>query len=419
MKKSKIKLMYLLIPLFSWVILLYFSVNFIFPALETEKNSFIKYSVFVAIFLTLFLTVIGFFMYFKDTINQINRTMKANKSLFFLIDISKSLTSTPYLDTLLDKITSSATNLLDGEAASILLIEEGNLVFKTATGEVKSSLKNLSFSQEEGIAGWTIKNKESVIINDIKNDKRFNPNIDQRTGFKTRSMICSPLILENNVLGVLQVLNKRSDGGFSPDDKELLEALSGYAATSIVNANYRETQQNYFSHITDILVLAQERCGVPKGHPYNVGNISSMIAREMNLPSDRRKTLYFAALLHDIGILKIRGHLSNEGELEFNKLHPEAGAKLISSITLLKDIEPIILHHHEKVDGTGFPSGLKGEDIPLGARILAVSEAFDLLTNPDNTLMPKSKLDAISELESDPSYDPMVVKALKTVFKDG
>lgn len=122
-------------------------------------------------------------------------------------------------------------------------------------------------------------------------------------------------------------------------------------------------------------------------HSWRVAEIAVLIAREMGLPPDRVETLHIAAHLHDIGkigvpdcVLNKPGRLTDE-ERRLMQSHPRIGCQILDRLVIFKNISPMVLHHHERFDGHGYPEGLAGEEIPLGSRIIAVADSFDAITS--------------------------------------
>ena len=146
------------------------------------------------------------------------------------------------LHNLLDEIIDTSKKLLNAEAASLLLFdkENNNLYFYSTTGDKSKSLKTKTLEIGEGIGGWVAQKKEPLIIDDCYADPRFNKDFDIATGFKTRNMICAPMINKNELIGVIQTINKRSDSGFDNSDLQLFEALSAQCAVAIENARLIE-----------------------------------------------------------------------------------------------------------------------------------------------------------------------------------
>jgi sigma-B regulation protein RsbU (phosphoserine phosphatase) len=160
------------------------------------------------------------------------------KRIKFFQNTVQELTEKKPLDKLLDQIISASKKLLDAEAASLLLFnkQEGYLYFYTLAGGTESSLKSKKILIGEGIAGWVAEKKKSLIINDCYGDERFNKEFDVSSGFRTRNMICVPMIQKEEFVGVIQVINKKNASVFSKEDLDLFEALAAQCAVTIENA---------------------------------------------------------------------------------------------------------------------------------------------------------------------------------------
>lgn len=154
-----------------------------------------------------------------------------------LIEIARDLASTLDLDTLLNRIIYAAREVLDSEAASILLYDdaEGALYFQVATNIDEPTMRGLAVPLEGSIAGWIVRNRQTVRIEDVHRDERYFNAVENATGFVTRSLLGVPLVARDKVVGVLEVLNKRQ-GAFNDDDENVLLALAGQAAVAIQNA---------------------------------------------------------------------------------------------------------------------------------------------------------------------------------------
>lgn len=164
-----------------------------------------------------------------------------------------------------------------------------------------------------------------------------------------------------------------------------------------------------------------------KGHSDRVASFALLLAKELGMKPQVLKSIVAAALLHDIGKIKINDRvLKKEGKLteeefELIKKHPGFGVELLRGKEFPWDIKPMILHHHEKLDGTGYPHGLKGEDIPTGVRIISIADVFDALTS-DRVYRPAfdtGKALEIMEKESGSSFDPVLLKCFCNLIKAG
>lgn len=160
-----------------------------------------------------------------------------------LVESSVRLNSTLNLPELLETIMTTSADLLGAEASSLLLWNEetNDLSFAVATGASSESVRDLRVPAGQGVAGWVLQHGEPVLIADVAQDERFYESIDQSSGFVTRSMLAVPLLIRGQVIGVVEVINKRDPAGFSARDQEIASAFAAQAAVAIDNARlYRQ-----------------------------------------------------------------------------------------------------------------------------------------------------------------------------------
>jgi putative nucleotidyltransferase with HDIG domain len=228
--------------------------------------------------------------------------------------------------------------------------------------------------------------------------------------------------MEGEVVGALELM-RGGTGPFSPEDEEVLSYFADQAAISLERAKFYEDQKNFEIHLTAILIDAMESSvHEKKGHARRTAKYALLMARELNMSEEEKRRLYKAALLHDIGFLKI--NLKEVTSLQEYRRHSEIGYEMLKPINFYADVGPIILHHHERHDGTGYPSGLKGWAIPIESRIIAIAEAFDAMVSRDSykhtgravdkEMMPAATgyQSAVSELTSNAGtqFDPELVE---------
>lgn len=155
-----------------------------------------------------------------------------------IIELTRSLNSTLSLHPLLQKIIGAARELTRTEASSIMLVDRttGELRFEAATGERKHEVASVVVPMDHSVAGWVAQHGEPLVIDDAHSDPRFYHQIEEQIGFETRSLLAVPMTTKGNVIGVLEVVNKRGDATFSAEDLETLSVLAAQAAVAIENA---------------------------------------------------------------------------------------------------------------------------------------------------------------------------------------
>jgi putative nucleotidyltransferase with HDIG domain len=323
-------------------------------------------------------------MYVANTASKkaVDTIEKYTYRLNTLLTTTKDMREIVYGDLLLESIMESAVKITGADAGSIMLVEKDRLVLKVAKGGRNANLQGISIPKSAGIAGWVAENGSNVRIEDARNDSRFDPEIDTMTGYETKSLLCVPLKVKAGTIGILELINEQNSV-FTQEDEELLSYFADQAAISIARTQFLEDQRNYEIHLTDILVDTMDTHIHEKvGHSKRVAKYSLMMADELNMSENKKRKLYKACLLHDIGFLKIK--LKDVTSKEQYKAHSRLGYEMLRLINFYADIAPFVLHHHERYEGNGYPNELIGDSIPVESRIIAIAEAFDAMTSRDS-----------------------------------
>ncbi len=234
-----------------------------------------------------------------------------------------------------------------------------------------------------------------------------------------------PLTVMSKTAGFI-IFFRKKETPLKPDAKQFIRNIAKSIAISVeirkliknLEAKLKQEKELTEKIVKSLVRGIEIRDSYTRGHSERVAYFSKRIAEEMGLRKDEVKAIYVAGLLHDIGkigipdsILLKPGKLSNE-EYEIIKLHPTLSYELLNHIDVLKNSLPGIKYHHERWDGSGYPEGLKGKEIPLQARILAVADSFDAMTSDRIYRKGMSKSKAITELKklSGKKYDPEIVE---------
>jgi len=343
------------------------------------------------------------------------------KELSILIETSTLIGSTLDLKQLLHIIMDKLKEVMRAEASSIFQIDEvtNELFFLVATGEKGQEAKEIRVPWGKGIVGWTAEKGEILNVPDVTKDKRFFIGVDEKTKWKTRSILAVPLKIKGKIIGVAEVLNKIGDESFDERDEKIFEAIGKQAAIAIDNARlYTDLSELFKSSIRALINAVEAKDKYTRGHTERVTEYSVIIAKELGLLPAEIERIELSGLLHDIGkigipdrILLKPGKLTNE-EFEVVKEHPVRAVKMLKPIKQLSTVFDGIQYHHEKLDGTGYPEGLKGDTIPLVARIITIGDAFDAMTTDRPYRDALAKEEAIRRLKQDShtQFDPELVE---------
>ncbi len=242
---------------------------------------------------------------------------------------------------------------------------------------------------------------------------------------RARNYISTPLI-DEDVIGVVTVYDKTDKKPFTDFDEEIMRTFCEQAVIAIKNAQlYKEQERLTIGSIKSIAAILESKAPgscIPKA---SFLRLVHMIGQELKLSEYEHKCLEYASLLHDAGqitlpdeVIKKQGTLTG-AEYDMIKEHPKKAAIILRPLRSLKDVVPIILHHHENFDGSGYPMGLKGTDIPLGARIMGLVGAFEAMITPKPYRKPLSVDEAVTEIErnSGKQFDPTVVGAFMNLIR--
>ena len=285
------------------------------------------------------------------------------------------------------------------------------------------------FSVSRTLVADVIEKGISVFAHDASADARFASG-ESIVGQHVRSVMCVPLRTTEEVLGAMYVDSLSGAGRFTEADLELLAAIGNQAGVAIHRVRLMgELERLLLDTIRAIAATVDARDGYTHRHSERVAALGGLLARELGMSDDERETVELSGLLHDVGkiavpdsILNKPGRLTPEEFAEMRK-HPVHGARILGNIQspTIKAVLPGVRYHHEKFDGTGYPEGLKGEDIPLLGRLLGVADFYDALTSARAYRAATDPLEAIGLLEKGAGahFDPAIVAAAVRLFERG
>ena len=355
-------------------------------------------------------------------------SLKRLEQLNTLIELTALINSSLDTRVIRKRAIEAATRLADAETGSLLLIDQetGEMYFEVALGEKAGKLKEIRLKPGQGIAGWVAEKGEPLIVNDAQSDARFFKGADEKSEFVTKDLACVPVRTKEKMLGVLQAVNKKN-GKFDGEDTEILSALANQVAVAVENAGlYHELRDAFYGTAQALAETIEKRDPYTGGHTKRVMNYSLAIGRMMDLDRAAVENLKLSAILHDIGKIGVRDSvLLKESrllpeEIEAMNMHPKYGSEILGHVRQLRDVIPGMRGHHEKYNGTGYPDGLKGSDIPLAARIIAVADCFDAMTTDRPYRKALSAEQAFEELKKFAAvqFDPGVVNAFFSAWQE-
>lgn len=355
--------------------------------------------------------------------------------------IGIALSNQNNLHDLLELIVREARQITRADAGSIYIKEGSKLHFRVSQNQTIETRRSAGgdqprfkgFSMEisrHSIAGYVASTGETLNIPDVYHlpadvEYSFNKDYDRDNDYRTQSMLQVPMKdPAGEIIGVLQLINALDAQVrvmvFAPDQEALVQSLASQAAVCIRNNRLTlKLKKAYLDTIHRLAIAAEYRDEDTAAHIMRMSNYSAVIARCMGMPAEDVEIIKYASPMHDVGkigisdkILLKPGKLTDEEFLEM-KRHTIIGGKILTG----GDSEPLItseiiaLTHHEKFDGSGYPRGLKGEEIPLSGRVVALADVFDALTTKRcyKEAFPVEKARAIIDEGSGKHFDPGVV----------
>ena len=340
---------------------------------------------------------------------------------------------------ILEAIVELLQKRMDYDRGLILLAnkDKTNLQFCSGFGYAENELnlvKNANFSLDKPFSKGpfvvAFKEQKPILVNDID---KITASLSSRSikfakSIGTKSFICCPIVYEGESFGILAVDNVKKKRPFLQSDINLLMGIAPEIGISIHNARLIESREEQFKSTLEVLAKSIDaRDFLTAGHSEKVTEYAVGISKELGLSDDYREMIRVASLLHDYGkigisdaILKKPGKLTDE-EYEEIKTHAEKTRQILLKINfqgIYREVPDIAGAHHEKVDGSGYPLGLKGDKIPLGAKIIAVADFFEAITAKRHYREPMALDVALKMLEEkrEIHYDGAIIDAFLRYF---
>lgn len=345
-----------------------------------------------------------------------------------LLEIGVELAGTLDLERVLEVALARAEEVCRAETGSIWELDEekGELFFRVVRGRAAGEIRGLRVPVGEGIVGSVAASGRAEVVNDVAADPRWRG--DAQEVFRTRSILAAPLLAHGAAVGVLQLLNPVGRERFSADDLRRVEQFAGILASPLQNARlYAARRRQFLETVIAWAEAIEKKDPYTGGHVRRVMSYSVLLGREMGLPDDELEDLWLAATLHDVGkifvhedILGKPAPLDAREREEMNR-HPSDGAEILSAVRDMRRIVGGVRSHHERLDGKGYPDGLKGEEIPLAARIIAVADTYDAMTTSRPYRAGLSPQAAAAEIAraAGAQFHPQVAEAFQRLFAEG
>ncbi|MEK7331096.1 MAG: HD domain-containing phosphohydrolase, partial [Candidatus Eisenbacteria bacterium] len=275
--------------------------------------------------------------------------------------------------------------VMDARVVSLMACDpSGDLVVQVAIGLEERVVQETRIKPGRGVAGWVVEQRRPVCVSRV--DGRHEVAASGREGYRTGTFLAVPVEGPQGLLGVLNVTDPVSQKTFDAEDCHLLLDLAERVANAWQQAQSLEANQVHVQGATG--AMRQLLQHIERGRrtaPERV-RLARAVAREMRLPEAEVGVIGFAATVHDVGMTMVgedaleRGGALTREERDRMERHAELGAELLKPLEAVGAVREVVLSHHEWWDGSGYPRRLQGADIPIGARVLAVVDAYESMT---------------------------------------
>jgi putative nucleotidyltransferase with HDIG domain len=352
-----------------------------------------------------------------------SRVVKENarlKAIMPLHESSKAFYQEMSLDRLTKVVTEQVAKGIEADQVAVLLPKEGTGLYQTQASFSQTGSPMPTINAQ--LLDWVVKTAEPLTT--MEGESTSLP--ASLSGIpRLGQVVYLPLIANGVTIGILRAKKEGSEKHFTDGEIEMLTIQGSQAAIAIQNALLvRDIEDGYLSTLAVLANALEARDSETQGHCERLAKHAVLIAEAMGVQGDDVEGIRVGGLLHDIGkigtpdnILKKPAKLTDE-EYDIIKRHPAVGAKILEPIPRLAKASPIVRHHHERFDGNGYPDGLRGTEIPLGARIVTVADAFEAMTANRPYRSGQSVVYSLEELQRHrgTQFDPMVVDAFFEVL---
>jgi hypothetical protein len=299
----------------------------------------------------------------------------------------------------------------------------GELAIKSARGLDEEIIRRARIPLGDRIAGWVALEGKPLLIKDIERDPRFRiRNIPQ---YNTRSLLSLPLKIGDKVIGVINLNNKKTAEPFSEQDLHIASVLGeriSYFIEKLLSGEYGEDEVREFGSSIENLFGMGKSLRV-KGHQF--ADLIGKIMDHLGAKEEDKRVALYVSMIYDFGLVPFDDSIMKKERLSSAdvhsiKIHPYTAIDLINNFEFSEDVKKAILHHHERYDGTGYPDGLRGEEIPLISRVLSVGDTYYAMIAERPYRKASTEAEALEEIRKNAGslYDPRVVEALEKVLLD-
>lgn len=356
----------------------------------------------------------------EENIQNLEATKKTLQSV--MVKVGQGISNMGNINAFLQLIVETTANALNAKVGALLVLEydKKRFVVKNVFGfELPSEPIYIMVDQPGPLKDILVNKRPAVIAGHVLTHG------EDKAMLLGDQVLCVPMLFQERMSGIITLSREgTSHNPFSDDDIDLVANLASQTAVALENFKLNhDIEKTYFETVSALALAVDAKDKYSRGHLDRVSDYAAMIGKHMGLTETELNTLRDAARLHDLGkigipdeVLRKDGQLTSE-EWAIMKRHPEIGESIIKPVHSLQHLCDLVRHHHEKLDGTGYPDGLKGDEISLLVRILSVADVYDALTTERPYRGKKSKQEAARILRSMKNHvDQEIVEAFLTLL---
>jgi len=331
------------------------------------------------------------------------------------------------LKQLLHACVAMVAEVMEARIVSFMFFDEDGkeLLIRSSHGLDPETVANTRVRAGDSVAGWVAQTSEDLCVEDIEADRRFRRM--NHPQYETKSLLCVPLRVGGETVGVVNVNNKTTGAPFDTDDLSLLVAITRRVGVVIDRVRTAGAAADVSTVLATLRAIVRARRMSVLPSSRGTFKVAIDLGRRLALDESELEVLGYVARVHDVGMLALGENLLGNSrrwtDSEYRQVesHPQASVQILKPIEFASKVNLLILSHHEHVDGTGYPRGLRGEEIPLGARILAVLDAYEAMTSGRPYREPFTPAEALDELRrcAGKQFDPRVVEEFGRLLAEG
>jgi PAS domain S-box-containing protein len=357
-------------------------------------------------------------------------------------EIGMSLSSLENIDLKINNILKNLGEFVNVDRSYIFTLNKQSGLFSNSyewcrprVKHFKDNLQNINLKKDYPWLARKFKNPSTLVIDDVRKLPKFADSfIAELRREKIFSIVISPILFNDKIIGFIGFDKIEKCIQWQAGDVELLETISGLLANTFIQMEEKNKEHAYKLQLEMTLVktiaaiskILEERDFYTSNHQFRVAELATAIAKHLKLNPIQIFGIYLGGLIHDIGKIAVPLEILSQPrkltdqEYAVVCIHPEQGYKIVKEIPFVWPIASIILQHHERINGSGYPRGLKGEQISLEARIVAVADVYESMTSHRPYRPRLTKQAAINELSSNSGklYDKKVVESCLKVIKN-